>query len=88
MRENRRNAKNKDGLEFLLGRRGGQAMRIPWTLFRRILLIVFAIYFIGGAIMFTAQLLQAFDLASPITIGGAALLVAAIAKLIIREDLL
>jgi hypothetical protein len=62
-------------------------MRIPWTLVRRILLMVFAIYFIGGAIMFTAQLLQAFNLATPITIGGAALLVAAIAKLIIREDL-
>ena len=62
-------------------------MRISWPLIRRILLTVFAIYFIGGAIMFTVQLLQAFDLATPITAGGAALLVAAIAKLIIREDL-
>ena len=62
-------------------------MRIPWTLVQQILLSLVAIYLVGGAIVFTLQLLQAFELATPITLGCAALLVAAIAKLIIREDL-
>ena len=61
-------------------------MRIPWPLVRQILLTVFAIYLIGGAIMFSVELLQHLDLATPVTVGVAALLVAAVAKLIIRED--
>ena len=61
-------------------------MRIPWPLVRQILLTIFAIYLIGGAIMFSVELLQNLDLATPVTVGIAALLVAAVAKLIIRED--
>ena len=49
-------------------------MRIPWPLVRKMLLTVFAIYLIGGAIMFSVQLLENLDLATPITVGGAALL--------------
>jgi hypothetical protein len=64
----------------------GLAMRIPWPLIRQILLTVFAIYLIGGAVMFSVQLFENLDLAAPITVGGAALLVAALAKLIVRED--
>ena len=84
---NQRYDNTKDRLEFSARPAQGLAMRIPWPLVRQILLTVFAIYFIGGAVMFTVQLLQAFDLATPITVGGAALLIAAIARLIIREDL-
>ena len=62
-------------------------MRIPWMLVQQILLSVVAVYFVGGAIVFTLQLLRAFELATPIALGCAALLVAAIAKLIIRQDL-
>lgn len=63
------------------------AMRIPWLLVRQILLTLFAIYLIGGAIMFNVQLLQIFDCATPITVGGMALLIAFLAKQIIREEL-
>jgi hypothetical protein len=84
---NQRYAKTEDRLEFLSRPARGSAMRIQWPLVRQILLTLFSIYFIGGAIMFTVQLLQAFDLATPFTVGGAAILVAAIARLIIRKDL-
>jgi len=62
-------------------------MRIPWSWVRQILLTFFAIYFIAGPIMFTVQLLQALECATPLTVGGAALLIAFLAKLIIREEL-
>lgn len=65
----------------------GLAVRIPWPLVRQMLLTFFAIYLIGGAIMFNVQLLQFFDCATPITVGGAALLIAFLAKLIIRDEL-
>jgi len=85
---NQRYAKTEDRLEFSSRPARGLAMRIiQWPLVRQILLTLFAIYFIAGAIMFTVQLLQAFDLATPITVGGAAILIAAIARLIIRKDL-
>lgn len=62
-------------------------MRISWLLVRQILLTFFAIYLIGGAIMFNVQLLQIFDCATPITVGAAALSIAFLAKLVIREEL-
>jgi hypothetical protein len=62
-------------------------MRIPWSPVRQILLTLCAIYLIGGAIMFNVQLLQTFDCATPVTVGGAALLIAFLAKMIIREEL-
>jgi len=65
----------------------GLALRIPWQLVRQMLLTFVAIYLIGGAIMFNVQLLQFFDCATPITVGGAALLIAFLAKLIIRDEL-
>jgi hypothetical protein len=64
----------------------GLAMRIPWLLVRQILLTLCAIYLIGGAIMFNVQLLQTFDCATPTTVGGTALLIAFLAKLIVREE--
>jgi hypothetical protein len=62
-------------------------MRISWPLVRQTLLTFFAIYLIGCAIMLSVQLLQSFDFATPITVGGTALLIAFLAKLIIREEL-
>ena len=62
-------------------------MRISWSLFRQIGLTFFAIYLIGSAIMFSVQLLEVFDYATPITVGGTALLIAFLAKQIIREEL-
>jgi hypothetical protein len=62
-------------------------MRIPWSAVRRLALIFFAIYLIGGAIIFSVQLLEMFDYATPTTVGGTALLIAFLAKLIIREEL-
>ena len=62
-------------------------MRISWVLVRKILLTLFAIYLLGGAIAFNVQLLQLFDYATPITVGGAALLIVFLAKQIIREEL-
>jgi hypothetical protein len=59
---------------------------IPWSLLRQILLPFVAIYLIGGAIIFNIQLLEFFDCATPITVGGAALLIAFLAKLILREE--
>lgn len=61
-------------------------MRIPWLLVRQIGLTFFAIYMIGGAIMFSVQLLQTFEYATPITVGGTALLIAFLAKLIVRDE--
>jgi hypothetical protein len=60
--------------------------RIPWSLLRQILLPFVAIYLIGSAIIFNIQLLEFFDCATPITVGGAALLIAFLVKLIIREE--
>jgi len=65
----------------------GLTLRIPWPLVRQMLLTFVAIYLIGGAITFNVQLLQFFDCATPITVGGAALLIAFLAKLIIRDEL-
>ena len=62
-------------------------VRIPWPQVRQILLTFVAIYLIGGAIMFNVQLLEFFGCATPVTVGGAALLIAFLAKLIIREEL-
>jgi hypothetical protein len=61
-------------------------MRIYWPLVRRLSLTLAAIYLIGGAIMFSAELMQSFDLATPLSIGSMALLVAFVAKLIMREE--
>jgi hypothetical protein len=63
------------------------AMRISWVSVRQILLTFFAIYLIGGAIMFNVQLLEMFDYATPVTVSGTALLIAFLAKQIIREEL-
>jgi hypothetical protein len=62
-------------------------MRISWPLVRQLALTFFAIYLIGSAIMLSAQLLQSFDFATPMTVGAAALLIAFLAKLVIREQL-
>ena len=62
-------------------------MRIYWPLVRQVLLTLFAIYLIGGAIAFTIQLLQALDFATPVTVPLAALLIAFLAKRIVSERL-
>ncbi len=62
-------------------------MSAHWPLLRQVLLTLFAIYFVGGAIMFSVQLLQSFEVATPFSVGGIALLVAVLARLIIRDDL-
>jgi len=62
-------------------------MTAHWPLVRQLLLTLCAIYFIGGAIMFSVQLLQSFEVATPFTVGGVALLIAVLARLIIRADL-
>ncbi len=62
-------------------------MSAHWPLVRQVLLTLFAIYFVGGAIMFSVQLLQSFEVATPFSVGGIALLVAVLARLIIRDDL-
>jgi hypothetical protein len=62
-------------------------MTAYWPLVRQLLLTLFAIYFVGGAMMFSVQLLQSFDVATPLTVGGMALLIAVLARLIIRDDL-
>ncbi len=62
-------------------------MTVYWPLVRQLLLTLVAIYFVGGAIMFSVQLLQNLELATPLSAGAIALLVAFLAKLIIRDDL-
>lgn len=62
-------------------------MTAHWPLVRQLLLTLFAIYFVAGAIMFSVQLLQSFEVATPFTVGGIALLIAVLARLIIRDDL-
>lgn len=74
------------GLRTLLSRRRGLASRIRWPLVRQAILPFVAIYLIGGAIMFNVQLLEFFDCATPITVGGAALLIAFLAKLVVRDE--
>ena len=62
-------------------------MSAHWPLVRQLLLTLFAIYFVGGAIMFSVQLLQSLEVATPFSVGGIAILVAVLARLIIRDDL-
>jgi hypothetical protein len=61
--------------------------RIPWSQVRRMLLIPATIYLIGGAIIFNVQLLEFLDWATPMTVASAALLIALLAKLVIRDEL-
>ncbi len=61
-------------------------MRVYWPLVRQLSLTFVAIYLIGGAIMFSVELLQNFELATPISVAAVALLIAFLAKLIIREE--
>jgi hypothetical protein len=58
-----------------------------WPLVRQLLLTLFAIYFVAGAIMFSVQLLQSFEVATPLSIGAMAIAIAVLARLIIRPDL-
>ena len=62
-------------------------MTAHWPLVRQLLLTFCAIYFVGGAIMFSVQLRQSLDVATPFSVGVIALLVAFLARLIIRDDL-
>jgi hypothetical protein len=62
-------------------------MTAYWPLVRQLLLTLFAIYFVGGAIMFSVQLLQSFEVATPLSVGAMALAIAVLARLVIRDDL-
>ena len=62
------------------------AIRLYWPLFRQLLLTFAAIYFVGGAIMFSVMLLQNFDVATPLSVASTALAIALVAKLIVRES--
>ena len=62
-------------------------MTAYWPLVRKLLLTLFAIYFVGGAVMFSVQLLQSLEVATPLSVGGMAIAIAVLARLIIRDDL-
>ena len=62
------------------------AILVYWPLVRQLLLTFAAIYFVGGAIMFSVMLLQNFDVATPISVASTALAIALLAKFIVREN--
>ena len=81
---------DKGEIENMQGRTdhaSGLLARIPWSLVRQLLLTLFAIYLIGSAIMLSVQLLECFECATPFTVGAVALLIALLAKFVVREQL-
>ena len=62
-------------------------MELAWRVCNRCGLVLFCIYLVAGGIFLMMTILQQFEWAGPISVGGFSLLIAYLAKQVFKEEI-